>query len=186
VHQYGERENYKIMKTGKDKVGETIKNATRDNKEWAKAAQQVRKETVANRAEVDRMCAKCNKTAELAGVKALLACQKCKAIGRYVYYCGRCVSDIMPSNAERSHKSNIFTPGFLVGIVKFKTGNMATPLTRQSAEIRLPLQTLTWVITKGRMKLPLIPITDLAAKTRKKPASNRPSPDTLAPQLSSI
>jgi hypothetical protein len=87
--QYGESENYKLMKTGKPKIPEKYMDAARDNKEFAKIVRQTKKETVANYAIAERMCSGCGLTAELSGVKALLVCQKCKGMGRDVYYCNR-------------------------------------------------------------------------------------------------
>ena len=80
-----------VVKTGKGEASDELKEFLRDDKngEYAKLYKEARKETVSNRAEAVRGCTTCGLSAERAGVPALLACQKCKANGRSVYYCSR-------------------------------------------------------------------------------------------------
>ncbi|KAK7463072.1 hypothetical protein VKT23_007658 [Stygiomarasmius scandens] len=86
---YGEREEYGLIKTGKNSHSPDVKESIRNDEKFSKHFKQVRKEDSANRQNAERGCASCGLSAERAGVPTLLACQKCKAMGRYVYYCTR-------------------------------------------------------------------------------------------------
>ncbi|KAF5391107.1 hypothetical protein D9757_003178 [Collybiopsis confluens] len=87
---YGEKEEYGLMKTsGGRSFPQEFKESAQEDKELAQALKDVCKEVKATHADAQRGCMTCELTAERAGVKVLLACQKCKSMGRSVYYCGR-------------------------------------------------------------------------------------------------
>ncbi|KIK64171.1 hypothetical protein GYMLUDRAFT_40452 [Collybiopsis luxurians FD-317 M1] len=87
---YGEQEEYGLMKPpGGRAPPQQLKETAQKDQEFGRALKNAYKEVKANSAEAQRGCVTCGLTAERAGVRALLACQKCKSIGRTVFYCNR-------------------------------------------------------------------------------------------------
>ncbi|KAJ7078736.1 hypothetical protein B0H15DRAFT_892038 [Mycena belliarum] len=84
---YGESENYGLVKGQRD-----------DPKELKRMGQMlggevdvkgIIRETAANRLRGERHCTSCGLPAEKAGVATLVACQRCKAIDRLIFYCSK-------------------------------------------------------------------------------------------------
>ncbi|KAF9066789.1 hypothetical protein BDP27DRAFT_1423547 [Rhodocollybia butyracea] len=82
---FGGQEEYGLMKGGKSGVSRELKDSLREDEDLTKLLKNSQKEVKANNALAERGCRACGLTAERAGVRVLLACQKCKA----VYYCNK-------------------------------------------------------------------------------------------------
>ncbi|KAJ6597941.1 hypothetical protein B0H10DRAFT_2086485 [Mycena sp. CBHHK59/15] len=85
---YGESEQYGLVKGPKEDPEELkrLKDLHIGSKTDIK---NIINETAANRQLADRHCTSCGFPAEKAGVAALSACQRCKAIDRLVFYCSK-------------------------------------------------------------------------------------------------
>lgn len=86
--KYGESEEYGLDK-GPKSDPKTINQMMKHFSTGEIDAKGVKKETAANRLLGERHCTTCNFPAKKAGVATLSACQKCKEIGRLVFYCSK-------------------------------------------------------------------------------------------------
>ncbi|KAF9066790.1 hypothetical protein BDP27DRAFT_987919 [Rhodocollybia butyracea] len=86
---FGGREEYGLIKSGKSSISQELKDSLQNDERLTKILKNSQKEVKANNALAERGCRACGLTAERAGVRVLLACQKCNLIGRGVYYCNK-------------------------------------------------------------------------------------------------
>ncbi|KAJ7135225.1 hypothetical protein C8R43DRAFT_894337, partial [Mycena crocata] len=100
---YGESETYSLMKGPRDDPEEArlLKKLIGSKMDIPR----MRNETAANRQLGERHCTSCSFPAAKAGVAALSACQRCKAIGRLVFYCSKACQTTDWKAGKPSHKS---------------------------------------------------------------------------------
>ncbi|KAL0578986.1 hypothetical protein V5O48_003026 [Marasmius crinis-equi] len=106
---YGERVTYGQMKTGNEKGWheELQKIIGNSNPELTKIMENAKRkgEAMQRQANAQRACVVCRKTAETVGIQKLLACQRCTAIGRNVFYCSKECQVQDWKNGSPTHKS---------------------------------------------------------------------------------
>ncbi|KAJ7440771.1 hypothetical protein B0H11DRAFT_1827672 [Mycena galericulata] len=102
---YGEYENYGLDKGQREDPDELKRLKKLFGHEVD--VKSVAKETAANRQlpQAGRHCTSCRLPAEKAGVETLSACQRCKAVGRLVFYCSKNCQTTDWKTGEPPHKT---------------------------------------------------------------------------------
>ncbi|KAF7375367.1 hypothetical protein MSAN_00424200 [Mycena sanguinolenta] len=100
---YGESETYGLLKGPREDRGDLkfLKETFSDEID----VKRVVSETAANRQSAEHHCTSCGLPASRAGVATLLACQRCKAIGRLVFYCSKKCQATDWKTGRRPHKT---------------------------------------------------------------------------------
>ncbi|KAJ7193426.1 hypothetical protein GGX14DRAFT_478131 [Mycena pura] len=86
----------------------------------------------------ERCCASCGLTADRAGVSSLSACQRCKAIGRVVFYCSKKCQVENWKNGSPPHKTICGDKNAMIDAVLAPSARKSVPAGKENSEFGHP------------------------------------------------